>query len=644
MTSKEKNYGWAGKILRVNLSNNQLSIDHTIKYASRFVGGRGVGQWILFNELGSSVHPKAPENLLIFSAGPLVGTLAPASCRISVESKNPVTGGTGYANAGGSFASELKYAGFDHVVISGRSLKPVYIWINDGNVEVKDASHLWTRTTSETTDIIRQEIGESKSGVASIGPAGENHVFASAIIVDKSRAAGGSSFGTVMGSKNLKAIAVRGEKAIEIADSDAFMKVVERAVSKINSSKYGEDQKKLGSHGRVTHVLNERSIIPVRNYQDDQWNIMKMEKIDIPALRKYERERVSCPGCPMGCGHSFELTDGPYAGTKCGGLQANFGYGIGARFDIDYGPALIKAKALCDELGLDIDNTVTILSWAYELFEHGILKKNDTDGYELKWGDHETLMKLIEKLAYREGFCNILADGFGIASERIGRGSDYYAMHVKGQGIIDSLRTAIAWGLGIVTSTRGSRHLDGSPTAELRGYSPDIGEKFFGIPTAGMLCTYEGKAELVFFFENLKAIVDSLGFCYFTSYWGSIELLGPDDYAELFSHATGIKKNGRELMFIGRQIHEVEKAFNTLNAGFTRKDDLPPPRAFAEAVKTGAFKGQLLDSDKYNRMLNDYYRIHGWNQNVGWQTSEGLRELDLPEVAAKLRNGNRLLE
>ncbi len=325
-------------------------------------------------------------------------------------------------------------------------------------------------------------------------------------------------------------------------------------------------------------------------------------------------------------------------------FQANAGYGFGPRFDIDYGPALIKADSLCNELGLDVDNTATVLSWAYELFEHGILTRDDTDGESLLWGDHEALMKQIVKLAYRQGLGNILADGFKVASEKIGRGSEYYAMHVKGQGIIDSLRTAIAWGLGIVTSVRGSRHLDGAPTAEIRGYSsPDVGERFFGVPTAGMQGTYEGKAELVFFFENLKALVDSLGMCYFTSYWGSVELLGPEDYANLFSAATGVERSASNLMLVGRQVHEVEKAFNTLHAHLTRKDDLPPSRVFVEPVKTGPFKGHRLDWNKYNGMLDEYYEIHGWDRNTGWQTNKGLKELGLAEVAKKLEKAERLM-
>jgi aldehyde:ferredoxin oxidoreductase len=380
-------------------------------------------------------------------------------------------------------------------------------------------------------------------------------------------------------------------------------------------------------------------MLPVRNCQDDHWDEGKMSKIDMPALAGYRRRSLDC--CQMGCGTDFVIESGPYSGTVCDRFQANAGYGFGPRFDIDYAAALIKADALCNELGLDVDNTATILSWCYELYERGILTKDDTDGLDLAWGCHESLLELIGKLAHREGFGSLLADGFRVAADKIGKGSEYYALQVKGQGAIDSFRTAIAWGFGHATSTRGARHLDGSSTTEAEDWPPEAAMRIFGF-TFGGQDRYEGKAKLVFWFENMKALVDSLGMCYYTSHWAGPDLLGPADYSKLFTAATGLEKSGDDLMLMGRKIHDVEKAFNTLHAGFTRRDDFPPMRMMMEPVKSGIFAGQRIQWSKYDSMLSEYYELHGWDRHSGWQTRDGLRNLELPEVADKLERAGRL--
>lgn len=359
-------------------------------------------------------------------------------------------------------------------------------------------------------------------------------------------------------------------------------------------------------------------MLPVRNYEDNVWDENKLNKL-LEAL-KYRVYVKGCPHCFMPCMNVLEIAEGKYAGTKCVGLQANAGYGFGPRFDIDDPLVVIKANTLCNELGLDVDNAATIISWIFELYNKGLISKDEVNGLDLTWGNGEALLEMLKKLAYRDGIGDVLARGFKQVALIIGRGSEYYAMHVKNQGIIDSVRTAIAWGFGHFTSVRGARHLDGSTTTEARDYTPVQALEFFGVPTASIQTVYEGKAQLVFWFENFKAVTDALGICYFATYWSNaLELLGPKDYATLYCVVTGKEMKLNELLLIGRKIREYEKAFNTIHANFTRADDMPPPRVFVEKVKRGPLKDVKLDRKKYEEMLNEYYRLHEWDEDTGLQ-------------------------
>lgn len=630
--------GLAGKTLKIDLSRSKIAVEDSRRYTA-FLGGRGVGSKILFDKLDVTVKPHDPENLLIFSPGLFVGTGVPQATRTNVSSKNPLTGGIGYSNVGGGLGGQLKRAGFDNIIIYGRAHKPVYLSIVDGDVKIKDASDLWGRGVYEVERRLRKESDPSAS-VASIGPAGENLTFASAIIVDMGHAAGGCALASVMGSKRLKAVVALGSEMVEVADPECLDEMAKEIKKRLRMTKHARLQMTIGSYGRVIPNFQRRGILPVRNYQDDQWRDDKLERI--LEIDRYRVGMIPCnEACCEPCINRLEIREGKYAGTLCIGLHANSGYGFGPRFDIDEPGVIIKATAICNDQGIDIDNASTILSWAFELYERGILTSDDT-GIPLRWGDGEALLTLLEDLAHRRGFAALLASGFREAALRIGRGAEYYAMEVKGQGIIDSIRTSIAWGFGHMVSTRGARHLDGSPTIEARDTSPEEANRLFGVPTAPYQTAYEGKARLVYWFENYKAITDALGICYFSTYWGSAEKLGPEDYARLFRAVTGLKRSAEELLRIGWKIHEVEKAFNTLHARFTRRDDLPPKRVFTEPVKTGIWRGFKLNWEKYNEMLTEYYNLHGWDPETGWQRRENLEKLGLRRVADILERHGHL--
>ena len=632
--------GLAGKTLRIDLTHEDITIEDSRRYIE-FLGGRGVGSRILFDELDVDVRPYDPENLLIFSPGLFVGAGVPQATRTNISSKNPITGGIAYSNVGGGLGSHIKRAGFDNIIIYGRAKMPLYLSIIDGDVELRDASDLWGLGIYEVERRLREEVDQAIS-TASIGPAGENLIFASAIIVDTGHAAGGCALASVMGSKRLKAIAALGTGEVEVADPEALEELSKEIRDRLRRTEHARLQMTVGSYGRVIPNFQRRGILPVRNYQDDQWVDEKLERL--LNIKPYRVEMIPCdPSCCEPCINRLEIREGRYAGTLCVGLHANSGYGFGPRFDIDDPEVIIKATAICNDLGIDIDNASTILSWAFELYERGIITEEQT-GIPLRWGDGEALLRMLEDLAYRRGFGAVLAEGFKSAANRIGNGAEYYAMEVKGQGIIDGVRTSIAWGFGHMVSTRGARHLDGSPTTEARDISPEEANRLFGVPTAAYQTAYEGKAKLVFWFENYKALTDALGICYFSTYWGSTEKLGPEDYAKLFKAVTGVELSAEELMRIGWRIHEVEKAFNTLHVRFTRRDDLPPMRVFIEPVKTGAWRGFKLSWERYNEMLTEYYRLHGWDPETGWQRREQLEKLGLGYVAEKLRRHGCLLD
>jgi aldehyde:ferredoxin oxidoreductase len=555
-----------------------------------------------------------------------------------------MTGGIGSANSCGHFSAELKFAGYDHIVFQGRSKGPVYLWIADDQVKLMEASHLWGRTTYETDDMLKQELGDDEIQIACIGPAGENLVRCSCVMTNRARAAGRCGLGAVMGSKNLKAVAVRGSGSIEVAYPDRFMEGVNKAWERVRSSEAATARRRWGTY-RTPDLYNERGHLAARYFQDDYVSPRIIQNVD-PALfqRDYEVRRLGYTCCPIGCSHFYRVTDGPYGGIACEGFEVNDLLNFVARFEIDYPPAIIGLHSLCSEYGLDQDNASGAIGWAFECYQRGILTDADTDGLSLEWGDHRAVAALLRKMAYREGLGDVLAEGAKRAAEVIGRGSEDFAIHVKGQDSIESMRGAgRAWALGCVVSTRGGTHTRGANLVEGMGVSSEVSQRIWGIPQLDGPLSYENKAALVVYYERLQAILDSLGVCMFCSNWAGPELLAPDDLAELYSAATGIEMNGEALMMAGERIHNIEKAFNVLHAGFNRRDDQPPKRFMEEPIRSGPMRGEKLTKEKWGMMLDEYYELHGWDKATGWQNRRCLEDLDLKRVADDLGKAGRLI-
>jgi len=586
--------GLAGWILRVDLSSGMISTEDTQKYAGRFIGGRAINSYILLDEMSPDVKWSDPENMLIFGVGCLVGTLAPGACRVSVDTKNPFNNGKGSANFGGDFGPELKYAGFDSVVITGRAETPVYLWIHDGKAELRDAGSLWGKTTYETEEILRKELGDTRVEVASIGPAGENSVRGSCIIGDCAKTAGGSGVGCVMGSKRLKALAVRGHGSIKVARPEAFLAAAGKALKKIKDSPTAPSWRKgiLESFYQPESKSWDFSVI-VRNGQDEYWPVEKRSKLvgKSTGVPRYRKKLTACFSCPIGGMPFFEIEEGKYEGTKGTGYWVNSAW-YSERFDVDDPEASIKFQLLANQLGLDGDMASVVLSWAFESYERGLLTKAQTDGLELKWGNDDAMIKMVEKLAYREGIGDFLAEGVKEASRKLGKGSERFAIHMKGQDSADPYRIRKGWGLGLSTSPVAGRHLRGAVSTPEASGPRDLAFS----PTE-----YENIPEAVFWQAQVKEIEDMTGICVYMGSLLGAHALEPLDYAELISSAMGIDMKVDELMLRGRRSYNLEKAFNTIHTNFTRKDDLR--RHLTQSTRTLRERMTILPKDTWKSLL-----------------------------------------
>lgn len=631
-----------GKLLRVDLTNHKVTIEDITEIEEKYLGGRGVNSYLLLHELKPETKPLDPENMLIFSPGLYAGTVFPASGNICISAKNYMTNGINWSSAMGYFGAELKKTGWNTVVFTGKSSTPVYLYIKDDEVEIRDASKIWGKEVWETQEAITKEIGDSKLRFATIGPAGENLVRFGCIIIDHCRAAGGGGLGAVMGSKNLKAMVVRGTKEVNLADPERMIEIADKSKDKIVNSASGKRLIELGCFGNIGRSGNDNCLNPTKNTQDD--TDVSYDVIDYDKYKVKRNTGETCYNCPLQCNKDvMEIESGPYKGQELQIHQGNQTGAYGTRVYLRTPSAVMKAFELQTRYGMDNDGSAVSISWAYECYEKGILTNEDTDGMELIWGDAETVFELMRKIAYREGFGDLLAEGCKRASDIIGKGSDYYCTHCKGQDNLDTIRVHKAWALGQVTSLRGGRHLDGSPLTEVQGIPREVCEEVFGVPDASISRSYEGKGKLCNLFSHFKATVDSMGICYFMTLWSGVDLLKPVDVAKAASAALGREISTDELMRIGHQIHAIEKAFNTIHAGFTRKDDYPPLIYTNVPTKAGKYAGEVINLSDWDNMLDEYYKLQGWDIKTGWQTKESLEELELPGVIRKLEDAGKLI-
>ena len=560
---------------------------------------------MFFDEVDPGIDPLSSDNKIIFLAGPLTGTIASSGGRYNVVTKGVLNGTIAASNSGGSFGPEIKYAGYDGFIIEGKAKEPAYLWVNNDQVEIRDASELWGKNTVETTDLVKAAT-DDEAKVACIGPAGENLVKFACVMNEYNRAAGRSGAGAVMGSKNLKAIAVRGTKGIRVADNKRFLKAIMDARAKLKAHPVtGEGLKAYGTNILV-NILNEHGGLPVKNFSEAAI-FSGAEKISGEyQAEKYLVRNKGCFGCSIGCGRVTRIKQGKYQGLG-EGPEYEATWAMGANLDLDNFEAISKANFLCNELGLDPITMGGTLSCAVEMSVKGLIPREDTD-MELQWSDPDLLVEMVKKTAYRDGFGNCLAEGSYRLAESYGHPE--FSMTSKKQELpAYDPRGQQGIGLNYATSNRGGCHVRGYMT------SPEV----LGIPVVVDPDATEGKPELLKLFQDLTALIDSAGLCLFITF-----ALGLPEIAEQLRAATGVELSDEEFLQAGERIWNLERLFN-LKAGFSKKDDVVPRRLLEEPMLAGPHKGRVLELDK---MLPVYYEFRGWDEN-GIPTGEKLALLGI---------------
>ena len=593
---------YTGKWLYVDLTTGEVEPrEYDPALAEEYLGGNGFGTRLLWEDVGPEVDPLAPENLLIFSTGPLCGTLVP---------------------------NELKFAGWDAVVFTGRAPRPVYLAIADGEVELRDADELWGLATSRTEVAIRRAWGDPGVKVAAIGQAGENGVHFASIQITPQRSAGRCGLGAVMGSKRLKALAVRGHGPIRVADPARFHDLAAEFHRRIRDNPIFPAVSAHGTPGIVS-LMDPLGRFPTKNFQ--MGSFPEVDKLSVEALQARALVRhLACFGCPIGCDKLYSLLDGPYAGTALRSVEYETLNAMGACvWNADLDP-ILAANRLCDDLGMDTISAGRTISFAMELWEREILNLGDTGGLSLRWGDMDLVLQLLEMIAYREGFGGLLADGVRRAAETIGRGAAQYAMHVKGMEIAaQDGRAQKSMGLAHATSNRGADHLKAFPVVDETGY-PDEARRRYGqqyLPEMADPLATKYKPLLVKDGEDFGAVVDSVGVCKSGGTFVLAEIYWPDIAAALEA-ATGMDMPVERLKRIGERIYNLQRCYNARH-GITRADDRLPRRFTDEPSPSGNAEGHVINLEP---MLDEYYRLRGWDLETGWPTGEKLRELGLEEA------------
>ena len=631
-------FGWAGTVLRIDLTKGKVvKVPLSSYFMKYFIGGRGVNSRVLYAEVGPEVDPLSPENRLIFGVGPLDGALVPGGGRWTVTAKSPLTGIHGDANAGGHWGAELKYAGYDHIIIEGKAKEPSYLWIDDDNVEIRNARHIWGKDIWETDKIIKEELGDPNVKVSAIGPAGENLVRFANIVCDLFRAAGRTGMGAVQGSKNLKAIAIRGTKGVKIANPKSYEKAINDFLEKEHNDPSYKVWSTLGTPALV-RMLSEGGTLSVMNNQYTSWD----KAIDISGetfLEQYVVKSQGCFSCPLHCSHYYIVNKGKYIHSAEGVEFETLG-NLGSRLGDNNLAGVLMAGQWCNRLGMDQISISHGIALLMECFQKGLIDESFTDGVRFDWGDTDLVIDTIQKIAYRKGIGDLLAEGAVRVARKVGKEAENLVVQTKGMGYTASDQRARKGGvLAYATATRGGDHLRGLPTLEVYHLLPDIGVKLFGSSKAVDGTAYETKGRMVTWCENLCAIADSLEVCKFQTAWLRPFSLYPQDLLQIFNAITGAGMTLDEFFKVGERVYNVEKAFNT-RLGLSRADDKPPYKYLNVPVPAGPAKGEIVSIKDFNKMLDEYYEAREWDKKTSYPTEEKLRKLGLDDVADDLIKRN----
>ena len=614
-------YGYNGQILRVNLSQGTTSADALDElFCRKHLGGAGFISYFLLKELQPGIDPLGPENKLIFALGPVTGVPLPGSGRHCVGAKSPLTNGYAKSESGGFWGAELKHAGYDAIIVEGRAAKPVYLWIHDGEASIKDASHLWGKNAKETQDAIRDEHEDKQIRVAVIGPGGENLVRFACIMNDLKDAAGRGGMGAVMGSKNLKAIAVRGHKGPEVADPERIKELRQWVLA------HRELWASFAEYGTGTPAMMEAGMtegnLPIRNFADGEFP--EVSKITGGAVKDTIRIKMEgCYACPVRCKKVVKV-DEPYSvDPDYGGPEYETLAAIGSNCGVSDLKAIAKGNELCGSYSLDTISTGVVISFAMECFENGLLTTKDTDGIELRFGNAEAMLKTIELIARRQGIGDILADGAARAAQKIGKGAMEFAIQVKGLEIpMHDPRVKAALGLGYAVNPHGADHCANLHDTMLTQMGPAL-DRFKSLGILEPLPADDLGPRKVYAFQSIhqfRIAQDSLVLCQFVPY-------DTNQVADILSAVTGWNTGPVEILRIAERTMTMARLFN-IREGLTAADDKLPNRFF-QPKRNGVLSTRFYDPKQLEKAKSYYYTLMGWDAKTGIPTPEKLQELGI---------------
>lgn len=619
--------GYNGKILRVDLTEKKTSVETLPEpIYRRYMGGSALSLYFLLKEQEPGVDPLGPENKLIFMSNVISGVAMPGLTRYTVAALSPITGAFGEAEAGGYWGPELKMAGFDGIIIEGCSSEPVYLWIKDGETEIRDASNLWGKDTGEVQELIREELDDKRIRVAQCGQAGEKLVRYACVLNELKHVNGRAGLGAVMGSKNLRAIAVRGTGKISVADSEKIKEIRKEFVELLPKAALGPTLKKLGTPVFVM-ALQAAGILPTKNFQLGKFD--GAEAISAETLEKTVLEAPKgCYSCPVLCKRTVKV-EGKYAATpEYGGPEYETLASLGSFCCIDNLEAICHGNELCNRWGLDTISTGVSIAFAMECTERGILTQNDTDNIDLRFGNADGMVEMIRKIAFREGFGDVLAEGVMRASEKIGKGSDAYAMHIKGLEIpLHDPRGKIGVGLSFAVSPTGADHIEAPHDTSFIADNVMMDSiKPLGV-LEPMSATEMGPEKVSQFAHTQKifSFNNSLGICNFSAIPYSTYTLPL--IAELLEAVTGWNSSVYEIIELGERAITMARMFNH-REGLSSKDDYLPDRLF-EPLEEGTVQEKRIKREEFTEGLRLYYEAMGWDSKTGVPTDGRLGYLGL---------------
>lgn len=617
-------FGYAGQVLRIDLNRQSWSVEPLPQSLIRnYLGGRGFNIRRLWEETSPQVKGLDPANPLIIGVGPLNGTLFPGAARFNVTAVSPQTGILGDSNAGGFFGPELKFAGFDQVVIQGQSPRPIYLLIHDGKVQFRPAEHLWGLDVWETDAALHRELGDPRVQLLIAGPAAEKGVKFAGLFANLVRAAARTGMGTVLASKGVKAIAVRGTGPVRVADPETFRRLLAEYDRRILAHPEYEIRRRLGTT-KLVSALNEIGGLSTYHYQTGRFSAV--DSVSGEALeRRYKKKSKACFACTIPCSRFFEVTDGPFAGLKSEGPEFEGLAGFTSKLGNGDLATGLKAVDLCNRLGLDLMSTAEVIGFLMEAHQRGMISRDEADGLDLSWGNGQTILTLIEKIARREGVGDLLADGVRVAAQRLGRGSAAIAMEIKGlEFFMAEPRAMKGYALGLAVASRGGDHLRSEPSFEFSN-DATAGLRRFGAAESAFRLEYKGKGRLVKHFEELSALADTLNACKNTIV--NMEVMSFGDAARLLEATTGLPFTPEEVQQAAERIVNLERLF-LARRGITRADDTLPARFLREPLPpdSGPSAGSVVELEP---MLDEYYQARGWDLQTGLPTPEKLAALGL---------------